>query len=396
MNLPLPLSLAEAWDKLLAVATPLGAEDRPTPAALSHYLAAPLTAKRTQPAADLSAMDGYAVALDDVLGPWRLVGESAAGHPFTGTLGEGSAVRISTGAMVPEGAGAILLQENAERSGDVVSLNGQGVPNARHIRRTGFDFTTGKELLRAGTLIGAPQIALAVAAGNSTLSVIRKPHIAIIDSGDELASSPDRCEAHQIPASNGAMLEAMASPYCQSITRIGPIADRLDALVAAFERAADADIIVTSGGASVGDHDLMRPALAAYGADLNFWRVAIKPGKPLMLGKKADQIILGLPGNPVSSYVTAFLFLLPLLRAISGSPAPLPNPRPATLKHPLAGGSARHEFVRAVAHHDAVWVLDEQDSSALAALGQSNALIDRPPHAKPLEVGQTVTIYDLF
>lgn len=396
MTLSPPLSLSDAWDKLLAIAAPLSPEERPVQEALGHHLAVPLAAKRTQPAADLSAMDGYAVALDDYDGPWEVVGESAAGHPYAGAVAAGAAVRISTGAMLPNGAGAILLQENADRSGDRLSLNGNGAPTPRHIRKTGFDFVAGNALLPAGTAVGAPQVALAVAAGNTTLRVIRRPTLAIIDSGDELSSTPDACAPHQIPASNGAMLAAMAAPYAQSVSRIGPVSDTMDDLARAFEQARDADVIVTSGGASVGDHDLMRPALQAYGADINFWRVAIKPGKPLMLAKKGNQIIIGLPGNPVSSYVTAFLFLMPLLRSLGGDPTPLPHGRTARLSAQLGQGSDRHEFVRGIARNGEVTALDEQDSSALAALGRSNALIDRPPHMRALEPGDSVTIYDLF
>lgn len=396
MTPPSPLSLSDAWDKLLAIAAPLSPEERPVQEALGHYLAAPLAAKRTQPAADLSAMDGYAVALDDCDGPWTVIGESAAGHPYAGTVAAGAAVRISTGAMLPTGAGAVLLQENADRSGDRLSLNGNGAPTPRHIRKTGFDFVAGNALLPAGMVVGAPQVALAVAAGSNSLRVIRRPTLAIIDSGDELSSTPDACAPHQIPASNGAMLAAMAAPYAQSVSRIGPVSDTMDDLARAFEQARDADVIVTSGGASVGDHDLMRPALQAYGADINFWRVAIKPGKPLMLAKKGSQIIIGLPGNPVSSYVTAFLFLMPLLRALGGNPTPLPHGRTARLSVPLGQGSDRHEFVRGIARNGEVTALDEQDSSALAALGRSNALIDRPPHMRALQPGDSVTIYDLF
>lgn len=390
-----PIALAEAWERLLRDAAPLGEELLPIGNALGRHLAHPLWAKRTQPAADLSAMDGYAMGAQDLAGPWRVVGESAAGHPFPRALSPREAARISTGALMPDGAGAVLLQENARRDGPHLALNGKGDPTPRHIRRAGFDFREGDEVLPAGIRIGAPQIALAVAAGHGTLTVTRLPSLAVIDSGDELAADPADCPPHRIPASNGAMLAAMAATHAGEIRRIGPVADTGAALAAALAQADGADVIVTSGGVSVGDHDLVRPALEEWGAALEFWRVAIKPGKPLLLARRGRQWIIGLPGNPVSSYVTAFLFLLPLLRRLGGAADVLPAGFAAPLAAPLAAGGDRHEFIRARLAQGKVAPLGEQDSSALAALGRANALIDRPPGAPALTENALVRVYPL-
>lgn len=391
MNPPLPLD--EAQRRLLGQVHPLPTEQVAIEAALSRYLAEDLTAARTQPPADLSAMDGYAMREDDLAGPWRVIGESAAGHPFAGKLAPGEAVRISTGALVPPDAGAILLQENAARDGDRLSLNGEGDPTPRHIRRAGFDFRSGDRLLTAGTRIGPAQVALALAGGRAQVSAHQLPRVAIIDSGDELAAHPAQCAAHQIPASNGAMLSAMASPHSAEVQRIGPVRDTFEALLDALNTADKADVIVTSGGASVGDHDLVRPALERWGATIDFWRVAMKPGKPLLIARRGEQWIVGLPGNPVSSYVTAFLFLLPLLRQLAGAARPLPEPVRLELGSALPPTGDRLELLRSARRGSLVVPVAEQDSSALRALAASNALIRREMHSPAAAAGERVDAY---
>jgi molybdopterin molybdotransferase len=387
-----PLPLAEAQTRLLAEVTPLPAEELPVEAALGRGLAGPLFARRTQPAADLSAMDGYALKSGGT-GPWRVIGESAAGHPFAGSVGPGEAVRISTGALMPKGADAVLLQENAAREGDTLGLNGEGEPTPRHIRRAGFDFREGDALLPAGERIGAGQLALAIAAGHDTLSVHRLPSVAILDSGDEFSADLANCAEHQLPASNGAMLAAMCGGLTRESLRIGPVPDRLDAMAAALEQADKCDVLVTSGGASVGEHDLVRPALAAWGADIAFWRVALKPGKPLLVARKGGQVVLGLPGNPVSSYVTAFLFLLPLLRALAGNANSLPQPVQLPAGTNLPAGGSRLEFLRARVAGGAVTPVSQRDSSAMRALAAANALIERPANAPETKAGTPVPAY---
>jgi len=389
-----PLELAEAQRRLLASVEPLGSEAVPVVAAAGRELAEPLVAKRTQPAADLSAMDGYAVRSGET-GPWQVVGESAAGHPFAGELGAAEAIRISTGALMPAGADAVLLQENATRDGDALALNGEGEPSPRHIRRAGFDFRAGDPLLPAGTFIGAAQVALAYAAGHATLDVRKRPRVVAIDSGDELSPDPANCADHQIPMSNGAMIGTMAGPFAERVRLVGPVPDHVESLAGTLASFEDCDVIVTSGGASVGDHDVLRPALEAWGATIDFWRVALKPGKPLLVARKDGKVLLGLPGNPASSFVTAYLFLLPLLRRLSGMEQCLPSSVSALLTAPLAAGGSRVEFVRARLERGKVTPLGEQDSSALRSLAAANALIERPIDARPAASGEPVSVYPL-
>lgn len=377
--------------RLLALAHPLPIERVDTRSALGRYLAEPIKARRTQPAADLSAMDGYAVSGIDLSGPWTAIGESAAGHPFCGNVEPGQAVRIATGALLPAGSDAVIVQEDVERKGDNLILHGTPPsPPGKHIRRKGKDFETGAELLAAGSCIGAAQLALAISAGQTHLAVRREVRVAIIDSGGELAAEADCCATHQIPASNGAMLTALVSSLPCVPEYHGPVPDKVTDLVVALDAASGCDIIVTTGGASVGDHDLIRPALEQWGAKLDFWKVAIKPGKPLLVAKKGNKIVLGLPGNPVSSYVTAMLFLLPLIRAMLGAADPLPKALTMRLAAPAPAGGDRREFLRARLTANGLQVLTEQDSGALAALAKASAIIDRPAHAPALPAGADV------
>ncbi len=388
------LPLEDAQARLLALAAPLAIEQVDAASALGRYLAAPLFAARTQPPADLSAMDGYAMVSGDLAGPWQVIGESAAGHPFGGPVIPAQAVRISTGALLPDGAGAVIMQEDVDRSGDWLTLTGTPPsPEHKHIRRKGMDFINGAALLGTGTRIGPAHVALALSAGHRQLAARRKVRVTIIDSGDELAADPENCAPHQIPASNAAMLAALVSSLPCEVTRIGPVSDDLAALAIAFEQAADADVIVTSGGASVGDHDLIRPALEAWGAKLDFWKVAIKPGKPLLVASKGAQIIIGLPGNPTSGHVTAYFFLLPLIRTLAGAENPLPRTVTALLHGSLNPGGDRREFLRGVWDGDTVVPETIQDSGALAALARSNALIERSAGAHAADAGSSVRIY---
>ncbi len=391
-----PLALDVAQARLLALAVALPVERIDVSSALGRYLAEPLLAQRTQPAADLSAMDGYALAPGDLAGPWQIIGESAAGHPFAGAVASGQAVRIATGALLPTGADCVILQEDTERTDDKLTLTGT-LPQRpdQHIRRQGNDFRHGVILLAAGTRIGPAQIALALSAGHNHLAVRRLPRLAILDSGDELVADAENCAPHQLPASNGAMLAALASSVPCVIKRFGPVPDQRDAWARALAQSGDADVIVTSGGVSVGDHDLVRPALEAWGADIDFWRVAIKPGKPLLVATRASQLILGLPGNPVSSHVTAHLFLLPLLRALLGAAQCLPRPVTTRLGSGLPAGGPRQEFLRGAWDGATVTMLGKQNSGALAALAASNVLIDRPALAPPAKLGSDVLIYPL-
>lgn len=397
MRVP-PIPLEEAQAQLLALATPLPVERVAVDEALGRYLAEPLIARRTQPAAALSAMDGYAVTRGDMAGPWRVVGESAAGHPYAGAIRQGEAVRISTGAVLPSDAAAVIVQEDLARDGDHLTLTGEAPsPPDKHIRPRGLDFNEGATVLAAGALIGPAQLALALSAGHGRLPVHRRPRVLVMDSGDELSADPEACEGHQIPASNGVMLSAMARGVACDVRRIGPVPDNMDALASAFAQGEHADVIVTSGGASVGDHDLIKPALEAWGATIDFWRVAIKPGKPILVATREHggkrQIILGLPGNPVSSHVTAYLFMLPLLRALLGADQTFPRPMPLRLGAPMPGNGSRRTFTRAFAEGSIVSPQRVQDSSALASLAASNVLIDRPAHAPAAAIGDLVPCF---
>ncbi len=394
--MPVPLPLEEAQARLLALAEPLPLERVDPPSALGRWLAEPLIAARTQPACDVSSMDGFAVAPSDCSGPWQVIGESAAGHPFAGTVNAGQAVRISTGAVIPTGAGAVIVQEDVVRDADRLMLSGTGPARAdQYIRRAGSDFSAGKELARPGTRLSPAHVALTIAAGHRHIAVHRRPQLVIIDSGDELANDPADCASHQVPASNGTMLAALAASLPCDATRLGPVPDRIEALISALEASSLADVIVTSGGASVGDHDLVIPALERWGATLDFWKVAIKPGKPLLVARRGRQIVLGLPGNPVSSFVTAWMFLLPLLRQMSGAPSPLPVRRMARLTADLAAGGDRREFLRGVLAEGEVTPALAQDSGALAALASSNCLIERPANGAVTPAGTAVSIYPL-
>lgn len=391
------LTLAEAQARLLALAVPLPVERVPVSEALGRYLAEPLVAMRTQPPADLSAMDGYALRAADLPGPWQVIGESACGHPFGGTVGVGEAVRIATGALMPGGADMVLIQEDTAREGASLTLTGTPPdPTGKHIRRTGNDFAEGQLLLDAGARFGSAQLALALAGGHGRVAVRRVPRLAVIDSGDELSADPAACGIHQIPASNGAMIEALVrSALPCTIDRIGPVADRLDALAAALAGTETADVVVTSGGASVGDHDLVRPALEAWGAEIDFWKVAVKPGKPIMVARRGKQLVVGLPGNPVSSHVTAFLFVLPLLRALLGAAIPLPRAVSALAAEDLAAGGPRLEYLRGAWDGSSVTAQLNQDSGALGALAASNVLIERAIDASPVRAGEPVSIFPL-
>lgn len=386
------LGLEQAQARLLALAPLLPLESIPTEAALGRVIAEDIRAARTQPAADLSAMDGYALTPGD--GPWTLVGESRAGAPFPGTLTPGECVRISTGAIVPQGADRVLLQEDAVRDESTITATDLPPPG-RHIRLAGFDFRSGDLLLTRGTRITAGRMALALAAGHGQVTVTRPFRVTVMDSGDELASDPAKCLPHQIPASNGAMIAALIAPLGCEVTRIGPVPDDRAALAAALAQAEAADILITSGGASVGDHDLIKPALTDWGAQIAFWKIAIKPGKPLLVATRGPQVVLGLPGNPVSSFVTALLFALPLIRASQGDPDPLPKPETLRAGEDLPAVGARREFLRAVRDGDNVRLAGSQDSSALSALAEADCLIDRPAHSPAVHAGEPVPVYKL-
>ncbi|QQN73605.1 molybdopterin molybdotransferase MoeA [Croceicoccus sp. YJ47] len=391
------LDLEEAQRRLLAMAAPTQGETIAVEAAAGRYLAAPLLAQRTQPSDPLSAMDGWAVRAADMPGPWTIIGESAVSHPFAGDIDAGHAVRISTGAIVPPGADAVLVQEECRRDGDTLHFEGTPPdPLARHIRPRGLDFTEDAVLLDAGARLSPAALALAIGGGHGTVPVRRRPRVTIIDCGDELRAPGEPLGPGDLPASNGPMLAAMCGELPCDVTRRGPIGDEREALITAFGAADDADLVITSGGASVGDHDLIRPTLESIGAELAFWRVAMKPGKPVMVARRERQIVLGLPGNPVSCFVTAFLFALPLIRAMNGCTAPLPTRQVMPIRGSLGPTGKRAEFIRARIRDGAAEPLRLQDSGAIAPLAMADALIIRPAHAKSIQNGAEVSIFRLY
>ena len=299
---------------------------------------------------------------------------------------------------MPVGADRVLIQENVAADGEQVRLTSDYPDALRHVRQRGFDFAAGDALIGAGTCLNVAHIALAASAGHSSLTAGKPPKVAILDSGDELVADPASAIEHELPASNGIMLNAMLTQLGCETVPLGPVGDDAAALAEALKGAEDADLLVTTGGASVGDHDLMKPALEAWGAELQFWRVAMKPGKPVMVARRTSaaghkQAIFGLPGNPVSAYVTAFLFVLPFVRASMGAANPALRPARMVTSMPLPAVGPRREFVRGFWDGTSVAIVGLQDSSALAALASANCLIDRPAHAPELPAGETVPTY---
>lgn len=389
-----PLPLAEAQARLLALAQVTPIEHRPAAECSGFYLSDSVYSRRNQPAVALSAMDGYAIRAVDLPGPWQVIGESAAGHPFSGSITAAQTVRISTGAAIPFGADCVLMQEDTNRDDDRLNLTGTPPnPPGRHIRPQAMDFAEREALLPAGARLNPARIALAIASGHNLLAVRSAPTVSVIDCGDELVPAGQPAGDFNLPASNGAMLAAMIAELPCQVTSIGPVPDRVDALIATFEAHAESDVIVTSGGASVGDHDLIRPALAQIGAELEFWRVAIKPGKPLLIARRGRQVILGLPGNPASAFITAWLFLLPLLRATMGAAAPLPHSFTTPLGARLGAGGGRMEFIRAYWNGETVTADTMQDSGAIGPLARANAVIERATGAAEQAAGERVRMF---
>jgi molybdopterin molybdotransferase len=385
------IELSEVRGRLIALASPLTFEKLPIADCYGRYLAADIRAKRTQPAADLSAMDGYAVRYADISNTLQIIGESAAGRPFKGILCKNEAVRIFTGAHIPIGADTVIIQENVRANKNEITMNGGCKENmGAHIRRAGTDFLCDEILLTKGQLLNSGSIAAAVMGGYGALNVGQIPTVSLIGSGDELVPPGSAVSHAQIPSSNNSMLCALLNPVGCHVADAGIAADNLSAIEEKFRASADADIIVTSGGASVGDHDLIRAALINMGAEIDFWRVAVKPGKPLMAGRLGKSIVLGLPGNPGSAFVTGFLFLLPLVRHLAGSTQPWPASYSAAVSNGLPATNERAEFLRATVDAGGIIPLTAQDSGLTATLASANALLVRPPFSPAASAGALV------
>jgi molybdopterin molybdotransferase len=389
------IPLAEAQARLITLAKPVSGETVPLCHANGRWLATDIAAIRTQPARDLSAMDGYAICAS-ARHSWRVVGESAAGKSFTAPVREDEAVRIFTGAALPEGCDSIIIQENVTREGDVIALSEDGPLQAgKHVRARGTDFAADDVLITVGTRLSPARIALAAMGGHGSVPVRRPVRIAIISSGDELVTPGTHADDDHIPATNALMIAAMLDGWPVEINDIGIVADTFDALTDALKIAATADIIVTSGGASVGDHDLVRPALMAAGASLDFWKVAMRPGKPLMAGQLGDSLVLGLPGNPVSAFVTAILFLKPAIAALSGANETLPRFSTAMLGAAMPAVGARTDHIRGRLTQNRLFPVGIDDSAALKGLASADALIVREAGALPAEIGDFVEFIPL-
>jgi molybdopterin molybdotransferase len=398
------LSVEQALSRVLEDVEPLPSESVPIAQASGRVLAADLAALRSQPPAAVSAMDGYAVRAADVAGgraELKLIGEVAAGRPFAGSVGPGEAARIFTGGVVPPGADAVIVQEQTERRGDIVMIAGSAQPG-KHIRREALDFARGDVLLRQGRRLSARDIALAAAMNHAEIPVRRRPKVAILATGDELVPPGTNPGPGQIVSANGLTLNAFARAEGAEARDFGIAPDRIEPTVAALDRMRGwgADVLVTTGGASVGEHDLVQRALAAQGMALAFWKVAVRPGRPMMHGRIADTRVLGLPGNPVSAYVCAFLFLTPLLRRLSGRSDLSPPIESAELGRELAQNDERADYLRAKLERRAAGSLvatafPVQDSSMLAPLAEADCLIIREPYAPAAPAGSRCAIVKL-
>lgn len=376
------ISVAEALDHCLALVGPLPTETVPLQQAAGRYMPQPALATRHQPPFDASAMDGYAVPSHPVAGDsFTVVGEAGAGHEWQGTLAAGQALRIFTGAPLPKGAVRVVIQEDVLRSGECITVQ-PDADRSTHIRPAGQDFRAGDQV--SPRLLRATDLALLAAMNHASVSVTRRPVVALIATGDELVMPGETPGADQIIASNSFALKAMFEAEGAEV-RLLPIArDNRASLTTVFGLARGADLVVTTGGASVGDHDLVAVVAEELGLERKFWKLAMRPGKPLMAGRMGGAAMLGLPGNPVSSIVCAHLFILPMIRAMLGLPADRLSPRPrrAVLAAPVEANGPRAHYMRAKLTHGPalprITAFDRQDSSLLTVLAEADALLIRP------------------
>lgn len=397
------MPVAEALQRVLAEARALAGETVPLHDALGRVLTGDVKALRTQPPAAVSAMDGYAVRASDVAkapAQLKLIGEVAAGHPFDGEVGAGQTARIFTGGVMPQGSDTVVIQELTARDGDTVTIQ-KPTAQGRNVRDQGIDFTKDQVLLRAGRRLTGRDLMLAAGMNHPQLSVHRRPKVAVLGTGDELVAPGSSPGPGEIVYSNGYALMALARSEGAEAQDLGIARDRIEDIAAAVRRARDggADILVTSGGASVGEHDLVQKALASEGLKLSFWRVALRPGRPMMHGRMGSMQVLGLPGNPVSSYVCAFLFLVPLLRKLSGRADVEHRPQTARLGRDMPANDERADYLRASLSESPDGLiatpLPAQDSSLMAPLAAADCLVIRDPDAPAAATGSPCVILKL-
>ncbi len=398
------MPVAEALAAILHDSEPLDEEMAALDLAHHRTLSRDVAARRTQPPQAMSAMDGYAVRAADAAAVntrLRVIGEVAAGRPFDRAIGAGEAARIFTGGVIPDGADAVVIQEDAVADGNSITITEAAI-TGRHIRPAGVDFRQGDVLLKAGNRLTDRDLSLAASMNYPELPVRRRPRVALLATGDELVMPGNEPGPGQIVYSNGYALRALMRSEGAETVDLGIAADTMAATTAGIRaaREAQADILVTTGGASVGDHDLVKKALEMEGVAMAFWKIAMRPGKPMMHGRIGSMRVIGVPGNPVSSYVCTYLFVVPLIRALLGNTIVRHSPESGVLGRDLGANDQREDYLRAVIETRAdgrlvATPVDKQDSSLLANLSRSQGLVIRAPFAPPSKAGSPCDILRL-